>query len=86
MKFPCTQCGLCCKHLEYIPELKDFDSGNGKCIHLMEDNLCDIYYTRPDICNVSKMYQLHYKDLMSETEYIKNNIEGCNVLKTKYIK
>ena len=57
MIFPCNQCGLCCKHLECIPELKEFDSGNGKCVHLMDNNLCEIYDTRPDICNVSKMYQ-----------------------------
>lgn len=86
MIFPCDQCGLCCKHLECVPELKKFDSGNGKCVHLMDNNLCEIYHTRPDICNVSKMYQLHYKELMSEAEYIKNNIEGCKALKIKYIK
>lgn len=85
MIFICDMCGLCCKHLEEIPQLKEFDSGNGRCIYLRDDNRCAIYENRPDICNVKKMYELYYKDLMDEDDYIKKNIEGCEELKKKYL-
>ena len=39
MIFPCDRCGLCCKHLELIPDLKYLDKGNGRCIHLLDNNL-----------------------------------------------
>lgn len=84
MIFPCDKCGLCCKHINEIPELQLFDSGNGRCINLLENNLCAIYETRPDICNVTKMFEKQYCSIMSEDEYIKLNLEGCNHLKQKY--
>ena len=78
--FVCTKCGLCCRNIDQIPELAAFHSGNGVCIHLTKDNLCDVYDHRPDICNVEKMYQLKYKALMSKEEYEKMNLEGCKIL------
>lgn len=85
MIFPCDRCGLCCKHLEEIPQLADFDSGDGRCIHLLDNNLCDIYEERPDICNVSKMYKQSFSKLMSEEDFIKMNVEGCTEIKKKYL-
>lgn len=82
MIFPCERCGKCCRHLERIPQLKEFDLGNGTCVHLQKNNLCAIYEKRPDICNVEKMYKLLYSDCMSEEEYIKHNIEGCKVVQS----
>ena len=43
MIFPCDKCGICCNHINEIPELHSFDSGNGRCIHLLDNNLCAIY-------------------------------------------
>ena len=86
MIFPCERCGLCCKHINLIPQLKNFDSGDGRCIHLMNNNLCSIYGKRPDVCNVSKMYELVYSKRMSEDEYIKLNIAGCESLKRNFCK
>ena len=84
MIFVCDRCGICCKHIEQISQLKKFDSGNGQCIHLTNKNLCAIYSKRPDICNVDKMYEIHFKGLMSKEEYISLNIKACNELKRKY--
>lgn len=81
MIFPCEKCGLCCRHIDLIPQLKEYDQGNGRCIHLMDNNLCSIYDERPDICNVRKMYELAYCKQMSEEEYIKLNIVGCEAIK-----
>ena len=79
--FVCTQCGLCCKNIDKVPDLKDFDLGNGVCKYLNEYNLCTIYESRPDICNVEKMYELKFKDIMSREEYEFLNNEGCRILK-----
>ena len=78
--FICTMCGLCCRNIDKIPELADFHTGDGVCIHLSDNNLCDIYSIRPDICNVEKMYELNYKAKMSKEEYEKMNMEGCKIL------
>lgn len=84
MIFPCDQCGICCKHIDQIPQLKEFDSGNGQCIHLMDNNLCEIYSERPDICNVNKMYESQFQDILSIEEFINLNVQGCKELKRKY--
>lgn len=84
MIFSCDICGLCCKHLEEIPQLKEYDSGDGSCIYLGDDDRCKIYENRPDICNVKKMYDLFYKDMMDEDDYIQKNIVACKEIKKKY--
>lgn len=81
--FICNKCGLCCRNIDKIPELEEFHKGDGVCIHLSDDNLCDIYSIRPDICNVEKMFELNYKAMMSKEEYEKMNMEGCRVLQGK---
>ena len=78
--FRCTKCGLCCRNIDKIPELADFHKGDGICIHLSDENLCDIYSVRPDICNVEKMYESVYKTSMSREEYEKRNMAGCRAL------
>ena len=40
--FECNQCGLCCRNIDKIPQLKDFHNGNGICKYL-HDNKCSIY-------------------------------------------
>ncbi len=86
MTFECDKCGICCQHIDSIPQLKEFDSGNGRCIYLSENNLCEIYLDRPEICNVEKMYELYFKGEISEEEYICQNKMGCSKLKTKYLR
>ena len=48
-----------------------------------DDNLCNIYSTRPNICNVEKMYELYYVNMMSKAEYEKKNLEGCKALQNR---
>lgn len=80
--FTCTRCGVCCRNIDKVPELVNFHKGDGVCIHLTDDNLCEIYADRPDICNVEKMYEF-YKGLMSKEEYEKLNMDGCKVLQNQ---
>ena len=82
MNFQCDKCGICCKLLKGIPQLAAFDRGDGVCIHL-KDNLCSIYESRPDICNVEKMYPF-FKDQMSKKEYLKLMTDSCLALKAAF--
>jgi len=83
--FICTKCGFCCRNIGKIPELSKFHVGDGVCVYLSDENLCSIYATRPDICNVEKMYELRYKTVMTKTEYERKNMEGCSVLRSKIL-
>lgn len=78
--FYCTKCGLCCRNVDLISELKEYDSGNGVCKFLTEENLCSIYDSRPDVCNVEKMYEVKYKFLYTREEYDRLNMKGCILL------
>ena len=53
--FDCDKCGLCCRNIHKIPQLKEYDLGNGVCRYLTSNNLCSIYENRPDIYNSKKM-------------------------------
>ena len=81
--FNCDCCGECCRHVNFIDELKELDRGDGTCIHL-KNNLCSIYDARPDICNVDKMFELVYKKIMTKEEFYQVNIEACQLLKQEY--
>ncbi len=78
--FPCRSCGACCKYLHLAEELKEFDRGDGVCIHLDEkSNHCKIYATRPDICNIETQYRLHYREMPWE-DFVAENLEICDLL------
>ena len=52
--FLCSECGACCRiagEQGFMPQ-----RGDGACLYLTKDNLCEIYDTRPEICNVKTMY------------------------------
>lgn len=59
-KFNCDSCGLCCVHCNKIEELLSYDAGGGRCKYLKEDNSCEIYETRPNICRVDWFHQNQY--------------------------
>lgn len=79
--FECSKCGLCCRHIDMIPELSKYDSGDGECKYLTKDNLCAIYESRPDICNVDKMYEIYFSNEMTKEAFYEKNLEGCRALK-----
>ena len=82
-RFKCDCCGLCCRLIGNIPQLKHFDRGDGTCRHLTEENLCDIYETRPDVCRVDRMYS-HFKDHMAEADYVRAVEAACKVMKNNF--
>lgn len=75
--FDCKKCGQCCRNIGKTGLLKEFENEKGECIHLTENNLCDIYESRPDICNVEKMFELFFKDKMTYDEYLTENYKAC---------
>lgn len=81
-KFPCSQCGECCRHINLVPQLTQFDRGDGICIHLRQ-NICGIYENRPEICRVDAMYEKYYHHLYSREEFYQLNLEGCQKLQNE---
>jgi len=81
----CSSCGLCCQHIAKVPELKEFNLGNGTCKYYDALNKsCKIYETRPDICRVDRMYELRYHKDFTKEEYRISNAKICNSLQEFY--
>ena len=76
----CDKCSLCCRFFGKLPKMEPFDRGDGVCIHL-KNNICEIYEDRPTICNIKKIYQDIFKDIITEEEYIRLSYKGCDTLK-----
>lgn len=78
--FVCDKCGCCCRNLDKSELYHSLDRGDGICKYLV-GNLCSIYETRPDICNIEKGYDLFFKEFMTKEEYYSLNIQACKILK-----
>lgn len=81
--FPCTECGLCCRHIGGVEELAPLDRGDGVCVHLINDR-CAIYEDRPDICRVDVMYKKGYDRSYTLEEFYTLNLDVCKKLQQKY--
>lgn len=81
MQFVCSKCGECCRHIKGIPELSDFDNGEGVCINLV-GNICSIYEIRPEICDVKKMYEKYFSLTITEEAFFEMNYKICKKLQT----
>jgi len=78
VKFQCSKCGICCRKAAELGVMPD--RGDGACIHLDHNNLCTIYDTRPELCNLDRMYLKHKAELpaLTKREYFKINSSICN--------
>lgn len=76
LKFPCIQCGLCCRKSGDVPQLSFLMGSNGYCRYL-DGNKCSIYTKRPLICNIEAMYDKYFFNVMTEDEFIRRNLEVC---------
>lgn len=63
-----------------VPQLKAFDRGDGVCRHLTDANLCAIYETRPEICNVDRMFA-RFSNSMTREQYDELMRQSCEGLK-----
>lgn len=73
-KWECYKCGSCC-HVGGIG-IPEFNRGDGVCIHLTDNNLCDIYDKRPNICIVKEYDKLNNSDKL---------IDACNKLRRRFL-
>ena len=79
--FPCTGCGACCKSDRLSELTHGLERGDGICIHFDDgQNGCKIYENRPDICNVEKTYDQHYKSVIQWNDFVSLNMLACNEL------
>jgi Fe-S-cluster containining protein len=78
--FNCWNCSACCRLCDKVEELKQFDKGDGTCIHLTEDNKCAIYETRPEICNTKRMYEKKWSNYFTWDNYLDFAEKACKVL------
>lgn len=79
--FPCSQCGLCCQHVNLTSETRFLDRGDGTCRHYdAATKGCAVYTNRPDICRVDRQYDFNYAHLHTWDEFVVLNIEACELL------
>lgn len=84
MTYPCTKCGLCCQHIEHIPELKMFDLGNGTCRYFNPKVGCVIYDDRPLVCKIDEYFKLVKSEFSSKLTFYQANANVCNELQSKH--
>ena len=82
-KFNCDGCGACCR---LVPDQALLYYGlprseRGGCGHLREDNSCAIYESRPDICDVRKVWEQNHRANVSWEDYCLLNEEICGIFK-----
>lgn len=83
--FPCTGCGLCCQNITGIEELNEYDLGNGICKYFdATTNNCEIYDTRPNICQIDKMFEMEYNKYSTKEKFYTVNAKACNSLQISY--
>ena len=77
-KFPCTQCGCCCRRVgDALKQGIEFPYGakeDGAC-EMLENNMCKVYNDRPTVCNIDSVIKLLGQD---KQEYYKESIRLCN--------
>lgn len=82
MSFECDRCGVCCKNIrlsEFYSE--ELDRGDGVCVHLTADNLCEIYSERPLFCNIDAYWEKFLAEEMTREDFYRMNYHACAELK-----
>jgi uncharacterized protein len=78
--FPCTECGICCKNINLIPELSQYDLGNGTCQYLGIDLRCTAFELRPYICQSKAIYIKQYHDKIAYKDFMYLSAKVCTTL------
>jgi Fe-S-cluster containining protein len=55
----------------------------GRCEMLGDDHRCKVYENRPDVCQVSKVWERFYSESLSRPEYYRFTAALCNSLITE---
>lgn len=79
--FPCSQCGLCCQHVNLAAETQFLDRGDGVCKHYnASEKSCEIYAQRPPVCRVEQHFDTRYVHLYTWDEFVEMNLKVCAAL------
>ena len=84
MSFPCSQCGLCCQHIDKVAQLHDYQLASGIFCFYAEGVGCTIYYNISDVCKVDVGYEKFFSTIISKKDYYKENANTCNKLQILY--
>ena len=79
-EFNCWKCTACCRLCDKIEELKEFDAGDGTCVHLSQAGDCLIYETRPDVCNTRTQYEKTHATRLTWNQYVDYGEIICKIL------
>lgn len=74
--YPCKMCGRCCRQVHLVPEMYEYNRGDGVCIYLQTNNKCQIYEKRPNLCNGKYVYE-HSFSHMTVVEFHRLLGECC---------
>lgn len=76
----CSNCkAYCCRVIgKILPEL---DRGDCACVHLTDDNKCEIYEDRPFICNTVKIYEKYFSNKYTIEQWNEMNRQACEALR-----
>ena len=66
--YDCKRCGRCCRRVDLVEGMEQFDRGDGVCKNLTAENLCSIYTERPPLCNGQYLYE-NFFSYMSVEEF-----------------
>ena len=80
--FKCSQCGVCCRHLDRSELYRELDRGDGVCRYL-KGNLCSIYENRPLLCRIDESYDKFFSEIYTRDEYYRLNEQGCKILQSE---
>ena len=80
--FKCSQCGVCCRHLDRSELYRELDRGDGVCRYL-KGNLCSIYENRPLLCRIDESYDKYFSEIYTRDEYYRLNEQACEILQSE---
>lgn len=84
VSYPCSQCGLCCRHVDRSHETAWLDRGDGTCRHFdTAAKHCTVYAQRPQICRIDELYP-RFSHTMSRAAYYQANAAVCNALQATH--
>jgi uncharacterized protein len=78
--FSCTECGVCCKNIHLIPELQEYDLGNGTCQYLGSNQRCTAFELRPYICQSKAIYINQYQHSLPYKDFLWISAKVCDTL------
>ena len=83
MAISCGNCkAYCCRIAGRI--MKELDRGDGICLYLNSDNKCEIYDSRPFICNTDRVYEKYFRNRYTAEQWKEMNLKSCEELRERY--